>query len=70
VVFSSFLRRREKAPIDFEKQGRRSKKSPTFSEKAPRKFGKTLTFSELSPSEDFEEGMFSKKHEYYLVRKP
>ena len=27
-------------------------------------------FFELSPSEDFEEGMFSKKDEYYLVGKP
>ena len=45
-------------------------KSPTFSENSPRKFGKTPTFSELSPREDFEEGMFSKKHEHYLVGKP
>jgi hypothetical protein len=69
-MFSSFLRRREKVPIYFEKQGRRSKKSPTCSEKAPRKLGKTPTFFELSPREDFEEGMFSKKHERYLVGKP
>ena len=27
-------------------------------------------FFELSPCEDFEEGMFSKKDEYYLVGKP
>ena len=27
-------------------------------------------FFELSPSEDFEEGMFSKKDEHYLVGKP
>ena len=45
-------------------------KSPTFSENSLRKFGKTPTFSELSRSEDFEEGMFSKKHEHYLVGKP
>lgn len=77
MVFSSFLWRREKVPIYFEKQGRRSKKSPTFLEKsptfsetAPSKFGKTPTFFERSPSEDFEEGMFSKKDEYYLVGKP
>ena len=77
VVFSSFLRRREKAPIDFEKQGRYFwksptflEKSPTFFEKRPRNVGKTPTFFELSPSEDFEEGMFSKKDEYYLVGKP
>ena len=45
-------------------------KSPTFFEKCPRKFGRTPTFFELSPSEDFEEGMFSKKDEHYLVGKP
>ena len=45
-------------------------KSPTFSENSPRKYGKTPTFSELSPREDFEEGMFSKKDEYYLEGKP
>ena len=45
-------------------------KSPTFSENSPRKLGKTPTFFELSPREDFEEGMFSKKHEHYLVGKP
>jgi hypothetical protein len=45
-------------------------KSPTFFEKRPRKFGKTQMFFELSPREDFEEGMFSKKDEDYLVGNP
>ena len=40
----------------------------------PKNVGENLEnlrrFFELSPSEDFEEGMFSKKDEYYLEGKP
>ena len=45
-------------------------KSPTFSKNVRENLENLRRFFELSPSEDFEEGMFSKKDEYYLVRKP
>ena len=43
---------------------------PRFSRNARENLEKLRRFFALSPSEDFEEGMFSKKDEYYLVGKP
>ena len=63
-------RRSAKWMCPYKYMGGYEAKSPTFFQKRPRKFGKSPTFFELSPSEDFEEGMFSKKDEYYLVGKP
>ena len=70
VVFSSFLRRREEAPIDFEKVQCFWENLPRFFKNVRENLEKLRRFFELSPSEDFEEGMFSKKDEYYLVGKP
>ena len=63
-------RRGAKWMCPYKYMGGYEAKSPTFFEKRPRKFRKSPTFFELSPSEDFEEGMFSKKDEYYLEGKP
>ena len=43
---------------------------PRFFKNAREDLENLRRFFELSPSENFEEGMFSKKDEYYLVGKP
>lgn len=43
---------------------------PRFPKTSEKIWKNSDVFFELSPSEDFEEGMFSKKDEYYLVGKP
>ncbi len=43
---------------------------PRFFKNAREDLENLRRFFELSPSEDFEEGMFSKKDEYYLEGKP
>ena len=54
----------------FEKVQRFWKNLPRFFKNAREDLENLPRFFELSPSEDFEEGMFSKKDEYYLVGKP
>lgn len=54
----------------FEKVQRFWKNLPRFFKNAREDLENLRRFFELSPSEDFEEGMFSKKDEYYLEGKP
>ena len=55
---------------NFEKVQRFWENLPRFSKNVRENLEKLRRFFALSPSEDFEEGMFSKKDEYYLVGKP
>ena len=63
-------RRGAKWMCPYKYMGGYEAKSPTFSKNVRENLENLRRFFELSPSEDFEEGMFSKKDEYYLVGKP